>query len=50
MANFELKRLPLKAGRQLKALADEGLLDRKENLLVFGALAKAAYCALCPTN
>lgn len=36
MANFELKRLPLKAGRQLKALADGGLLDRKENLLAFG--------------
>ena len=36
MANFRLKRLPMKAGRQLKALADEGLLDREENLLVFG--------------
>jgi DNA replication protein DnaC len=36
MANFNLKRLPVKAGRQLKALLDGGFLDRKENLLLFG--------------
>jgi DNA replication protein DnaC len=30
MANFDLKRLPVKAGRQLKALVDGGFLDRKE--------------------
>ena len=33
MANFDLKRLPVKAGRQLKALVDGSFLDRKENLL-----------------
>jgi DNA replication protein DnaC len=36
LANFDLKRLPVKAGRQLKALADGSFLNRKENLLVFG--------------
>lgn len=36
MANFDLKRLPVKAGRQLKALVEGGFLDRKENLLLFG--------------
>jgi DNA replication protein DnaC len=36
MANFDRKRLPLKAARQLKALVEGSFLDRKENLLVFG--------------
>jgi hypothetical protein len=36
MANFDLKRLPIKAARQLKALMDGGFLDRKKNLLLFG--------------
>ena len=36
MANFDLKRLPIKAGRQLKALVDGSFLDRQENLLLFG--------------
>jgi len=47
MANFELKRLPLKVGRQLKALADGGLLDRKENLLVFGNPGAGKSHLLC---
>lgn len=34
--NFEMKRLPVKAARQVKALADGGFLDRRENVLVFG--------------
>jgi DNA replication protein DnaC len=36
MPNFDLKRLPVKAGRQMKALMDGSFLDRQENLLVFG--------------
>jgi DNA replication protein DnaC len=33
---FDLKRLPVKAARQLRTLLDGGFLDRKENVLVFG--------------
>jgi DNA replication protein DnaC len=33
---FDLKRLPPKAGRQLKTLLDGTFLDRKENILIFG--------------
>jgi DNA replication protein DnaC len=33
---FDLKRLPPKAGRQLKTLLDGTFLDRKENVLIFG--------------
>jgi DNA replication protein DnaC len=47
MANFDLKRLPLKAGRQLKALTDGGFLDRKENLLVFGNPGAGKSHLLC---
>ena len=36
LANFDLKRLPVKVGRQLKVLLDGSFLDRKENLLLFG--------------
>lgn len=36
MQNFDLKRLPQKAARQLKALLEGSFLDRKENILVFG--------------
>jgi len=36
LQNFELKRLPAKAARQLKTLLEGGFLDRKENVLVFG--------------
>src|SRR5271167_990399 len=36
LANFDLKRLPAKVGRQLKVLLDGSFLDRKENLLLFG--------------
>ena len=34
--NFDLKRLPAKAARQVKALLDGGFLDRRENVLAFG--------------
>ena len=36
MENFDLKRLPQKAARQVKALLDGAFLDRKENVLAFG--------------
>lgn len=31
-----MKRLPVKAQRQLRTLLEGGFLDRKENVLVFG--------------
>jgi DNA replication protein DnaC len=34
--NFDLKRLPLKAARQVRALLDGTFLDRRENVLAFG--------------
>jgi hypothetical protein len=36
LPNFDVKRLPVKALRQLRALLEGGFLDRKENGLVFG--------------
>lgn len=36
LENFNAKRLPGKAARQLKTLLDGSFLDRKENVLVFG--------------
>lgn len=36
MENFDLKRLPVKAARQVKALVDGTFLDRRENVLAFG--------------
>ena len=36
LQNFDLKRLPAKAARQLRTLLEGGFLDRKENVLVFG--------------
>jgi DNA replication protein DnaC len=34
--SFDLKRIPVKASRQVKALLDGGFLDRRENVLAFG--------------
>ena len=34
--NFDMKRLPMKAARQVKAWLDGTLLDRRENVLAFG--------------
>ena len=36
LENFDLKRLPAKAARQVKALLDGTFLDRRENVLAFG--------------
>lgn len=36
LPNFNVKRLPMKAQRQLRTLLEGGFLDRKENVLVFG--------------
>ena len=36
LENFDLKRLPQKAARQVKALTDGTFLDRQENVLAFG--------------
>lgn len=36
LENFNVKRLPTKAQRQLRTLLDGGFLARKENVLVFG--------------
>src|SRR5216684_4030672 len=36
LQNFDLKRLPAKATRQLRTLLDGSFLGRKENVLVFG--------------
>lgn len=36
LANFDLKRLPVKVSRQMKVLLEGGFLDRKENVLIFG--------------
>ena len=36
LENFNLKRLPVKVGRQVKALLDGTFLDRRENVLAFG--------------
>ena len=47
MANFDLKRLPLKVGRQLKVLLEGGFLDRKENLLLFGNPGAGKSHLLC---
>lgn len=44
---FDLKRLPQKAARQMKALLDGGFLDRKENILVFGKPGVGKTHLLC---
>jgi len=36
LENFDLKRLPAKAARQVQALRDGAFLDRRENVLAFG--------------
>jgi DNA replication protein DnaC len=36
LESFDLKRLPVKAARQVKALLDGTFLDRRENVLAFG--------------
>lgn len=36
LETFDLKRLPVKAARQIKTMLEGDFLDRRENLLVFG--------------
>lgn len=47
LQNFDLKRLPQKAARQLKTLLDGSFLDRKENILVFGNPGSGKTHLLC---
>ena len=47
LQSFDLKRLPQKAARQMKALLDGGFLDRKENILVFGKPGVGKTHLLC---
>ena len=47
LANFDLKRLPVKVSRQLKVLLDGSFLDRKENLLLFGNPGAGKSHLLC---
>ena len=47
LANFDLKRLPVKVGRQQKVLLDGSFLDRKENLLLFGNPGAGKSHLLC---
>jgi len=47
LANFDLKRLPVKVSRQMKVLLEGGFLDRKENLLIFGNPGAGKSHLLC---
>jgi DNA replication protein DnaC len=47
LANFDLKRLPVKVARQFKILLDGSFLDRKENLLLFGSPGAGKSHLLC---
>ena len=47
LQSFDLKRLPQKAARQMKALLDGAFLDRKENILVFGRPGTGKTHLLC---
>jgi DNA replication protein DnaC len=52
MANFDLKRLPVKAGRQLKALVDGSSWIARRTCCCSAILARAraTCCAPWPTN
>ena len=50
MANFDLKRLPLKIRQQIKILLDGSFVDRTENILAFGKPGSGKthlLCAIC---
>ncbi|MBV9224163.1 MAG: IS21-like element helper ATPase IstB [Acidobacteriaceae bacterium] len=47
LESFDLKRLPVKAARQIKTLLEGDFLDRRENLLVFGHPGSGKTHALC---
>ena len=46
-SNFDWKRLPLQASRQLESLRDGAFLDRRENLLLFGKPGAGKSHCLC---
>jgi DNA replication protein DnaC len=47
LANFDLKRLPVKVARQVRMLLEGSFLDRKENLLAFGNPGSGKSHLLC---
>lgn len=47
LANFDAKRMPVKVSRRMKVLLEGGLLDRKENLLIFGNPGAGKSHLLC---
>ena len=50
MANFDLKRLPLKLRQQIKILLEGSFVDRTENILAFGRPGSGKthlLCAIC---
>jgi DNA replication protein DnaC len=47
LVNFDAKRLPTKAARQLRTLLEGSFLDRKENILVFGNPGSGKSHLLC---
>jgi DNA replication protein DnaC len=50
MANFDLKRLPLKLRQQIKILLEGSFVERRENILAFGKPGSGKthlLCALC---
>jgi DNA replication protein DnaC len=47
LETFDLKRLSVKAARQIKTLLEGDFLDRRENLLVFGHPGSGKTHALC---
>ena len=44
LQNFDVKRLPAKAQRQLRTLLEGNFLNRKENVLVFGPPDPETFC------
>jgi DNA replication protein DnaC len=47
LANFDLKRLPMKVARQVRTLLEGSFLDRKENVLAFGNPGSGKSHLLC---
>lgn len=47
LESFDLKRLPAKVSRKLRALGDGGFVDRCENVLAFGSAGAGKTHALC---
>ena len=45
LSNFDVKRLPAKAARQLRRLLEGDFLNRQENVLVFGNPDPETFCA-----